>query len=479
MQQQPQEIMIENQMESVAPAVMAAPKSGKKGRPTGAGKKAKKATVPIAGEVAEGTLASVPASNPGSTAGTETKKTKKRDYEQWDTYICTLRDTELRYIGGMVEKNKKPWAHVKNVMIKRKSFAIFNSLINQFLLKYGEAAASLLQRPRGNHKKGKATLTADDMKLACKLVLGCVAGNYSLEMSAIEAGKKAVAQYHASVEASAESNLANKEMAVILPDGSVAKKKRAESVTKTKRAGTIFPVGRIARRLKCMRLAKCFSPDAAMFAAGVMDELMAFVVNDTLHVALEALKGKPNLTGVQIKPRHIMHVIQNDILFQRIWPGTIHAGGVQLMIQPALLPEKHRKRAYEALAETRRFVIESGTSKKKEKMSQKGQSGQSAQQGQGHGQGQGQGTAVKKRKVEQVEGAKSTKKSTTGKKSNASNSTNSTNSNAPKTKKLKKSTKNTNMPSVSRLRKSNTKIEIAANQQQPPAVEDVLVAASA
>lgn len=113
------------------------------------------------------------------------------------------------------------------------------------------------------------------------------------------------------------------------------KKAGTKSVTRSTRAGLIFPVGRIHRHLKKGNYCKRVGGVAPVFLACVLEYLITEIL-ELSSAACVALKGK------RIKPRHIKLAIIGDSEFQGLLKNiTIAAGGVRPgNIHPALIKKK-------------------------------------------------------------------------------------------------------------------------------------------
>lgn len=95
----------------------------------------------------------------------------------------------------------------------------------------------------------------------------------------------------------------------------------SKPVSRSKRAGLMFPVGRISAFLKRGKYAPRVGAGAPVFIAAVLEYLAAEVV-DLASSATRAQKKQ------RITPRHIYLAIKNDLEFSALLPDiTITQGG--------------------------------------------------------------------------------------------------------------------------------------------------------
>ena len=106
------------------------------------------------------------------------------------------------------------------------------------------------------------------------------------------------------------------------------------SITKSKRAGLQFPVGRFNRFLKKGKYSSRIGAGAPVYLAAVMEYLAA----EILELAGNASKDNKKS---RIIPRHIQLAVRNDEELNRLMASaTIASGGVLPNIHTALLPNK-------------------------------------------------------------------------------------------------------------------------------------------
>jgi histone H2A len=114
-----------------------------------------------------------------------------------------------------------------------------------------------------------------------------------------------------------------------------SKKKRK---TKSKKAGIIFPVGRMHRQLKEGRFAKRISEGASVYMASVLEYLCAEVLELAGNAARDNRKKR-------IIPRHVQLAIRNDAELDKLLNNvTISQGGVVPFVHSSLLPKEKSKK---------------------------------------------------------------------------------------------------------------------------------------
>ena len=248
---------------------------------------------------------------------------------------------------------------MRNVSISRLAFGAFNMLVDDFAYKLGRNCERLLQRPRSTTKRvPKATLTALDVQWATKMTLDGVIDNDTVRNNAFLSGQEAVERYKATKPVPVPK-------APVDPNAPPsAKISTIRGQNKTERAKTNFPVGRVLQRFKSQRIARYYSPESAVFAAAVFDEVFSYLMSDCILATIERLRFKPTAVGAQMRPEHVMRAVKGDPVFATLFSGHVFKGGVIPHIQPALFPPKQRKRAFE--------LIDAQDAAKKEVLSQKG-----------------------------------------------------------------------------------------------------------
>jgi histone H2A len=112
---------------------------------------------------------------------------------------------------------------------------------------------------------------------------------------------------------------------------------RSAAVSKSKRAGLIFPVGRISSQLRKGRFASRVSSSAGVYVAAVLE----FVVAEILELSAKAVlqRGKSK----RITPRALTLAIRHDSdLGQLLKDVTISRGGVVPKVEKALEAKKKK-----------------------------------------------------------------------------------------------------------------------------------------
>ncbi|KAK3136681.1 hypothetical protein QOZ80_5BG0440920 [Eleusine coracana subsp. coracana] len=110
--------------------------------------------------------------------------------------------------------------------------------------------------------------------------------------------------------------------------------KGTKSVSRSSKAGLVFPVGRIGRFLKVGKYAQRVGSGAPVYLSAVLEYLAAEVLELAGNAARDNKKSR-------IVPRHIQLAVHNDEELVRLFRGIIiSAGGVLPHIEQALLPKK-------------------------------------------------------------------------------------------------------------------------------------------
>ena len=116
-------------------------------------------------------------------------------------------------------------------------------------------------------------------------------------------------------------------------------KAKGEKVTRSKKAGLQFPVGRIHRMLRKGLYAERIGAGAPVYLAAVMEYLTAEVLELAGNAARDNKKTR-------IIPRHLQLAIRSDEELNKLLSRvTIAQGGVLPNIQAVLLPKKTEKPA--------------------------------------------------------------------------------------------------------------------------------------
>jgi len=112
-----------------------------------------------------------------------------------------------------------------------------------------------------------------------------------------------------------------------------------KSMSRSKRAGLQFPVGRISRFLRKGRYGKRIAAGAPVYLAAVLEYLSAEILELAGNAARDNKRSR-------IIPRHLQLAIRNDEELNKLLGNvTVASGGVLPHIEPSLLPKKHREGA--------------------------------------------------------------------------------------------------------------------------------------
>ena len=116
--------------------------------------------------------------------------------------------------------------------------------------------------------------------------------------------------------------------------GRGSSKKKATS--KSAKAGLTFPVARIGRALRTMRLAKRYGAGGPVYLTAVIEYMAA----EVLELAGNACRDNKKK---RVTPRHLVLAIRNDEELNKFLGGvTIASGGVLPNIHSVLLPKKSK-----------------------------------------------------------------------------------------------------------------------------------------
>ena len=114
------------------------------------------------------------------------------------------------------------------------------------------------------------------------------------------------------------------------------KSKGGKSVSRSKKAGLQFPVGRVHRFLKRGKYASRIGAGAPVYLAAVLEYLCAEILELAGNAARDNKKGR-------IIPRHVQLVVRNEEELSKLFVGvTIAAGGVLPNIHSVLLPKRSK-----------------------------------------------------------------------------------------------------------------------------------------
>ena len=113
-------------------------------------------------------------------------------------------------------------------------------------------------------------------------------------------------------------------------------------MSRSAKAGLQFPVGRVARYMRNMKVASRIGAGAPVYLAAVLEYLTAEVLELAGNAARDNKKTR-------IIPRHVQLAVRNDEELNKLMGGvTIAAGGVLPNIHAVLLPKKAAAKATKA-----------------------------------------------------------------------------------------------------------------------------------
>jgi len=109
--------------------------------------------------------------------------------------------------------------------------------------------------------------------------------------------------------------------------------KSGKAVSKSAKAGLQFPVGRVGRYMKKMKVASRVGAGAPVYLAAVLEYLTAEILELAGNAAKDNKKSR-------IIPRHIQLAVRNDEELNKLMGGvTIASGGVLPNVHSVLLPK--------------------------------------------------------------------------------------------------------------------------------------------
>jgi len=115
-----------------------------------------------------------------------------------------------------------------------------------------------------------------------------------------------------------------------------------KSVSRSAKAGLQFPVGRVARYIRKMKVASRVGGGAPVYLAAVLEYLTAEILELAGNAARDNKKAR-------IIPRHIQLAVRNDEELNKLMGGvTIAAGGVLPNIHTSLLGKTAKAKAEKA-----------------------------------------------------------------------------------------------------------------------------------
>ncbi|CBK25139.2 uncharacterized protein [Blastocystis hominis] len=107
-----------------------------------------------------------------------------------------------------------------------------------------------------------------------------------------------------------------------------------KTMSRSARAGITFPVGRMARYMRDMRVADRIGAGAPVYLAAVIEYLTAEILELAGNAAQDSKKNR-------VVPRHIQLAVRNDEELNALFGNvTIASGGVIPFVHSELLPDK-------------------------------------------------------------------------------------------------------------------------------------------
>jgi len=112
------------------------------------------------------------------------------------------------------------------------------------------------------------------------------------------------------------------------------KKTKTKAVSRSARAGLVFPVGRVSRYIRKGRYSKRVGAGAPVYLSAVMEYLAAEILELAGNAARDNKRSR-------IIPRHLQLAIRNDEELNKLLSDvTISQGGVLPNIHAVLLPKR-------------------------------------------------------------------------------------------------------------------------------------------
>jgi len=112
------------------------------------------------------------------------------------------------------------------------------------------------------------------------------------------------------------------------------KKAKTKAVSRSARAGLVFPVGRVSRYIRKGRYSKRVGAGAPVYLSAVMEYLAAEILELAGNAARDNKRSR-------IIPRHLQLAIRNDEELNKLLSDvTISQGGVLPNIHAVLLPKR-------------------------------------------------------------------------------------------------------------------------------------------
>ena len=121
--------------------------------------------------------------------------------------------------------------------------------------------------------------------------------------------------------------------------GKAGRGDRKKAVSRSKKADLMFPVGRIHRFMKNMRVAERIGAGAPVYMASVLEYMVAELLELAGNAATDNKRKR-------IVPRHIQLAVRNDEELNKLFGNvTIAQGGVLPNIHSVLIPKGAKKEA--------------------------------------------------------------------------------------------------------------------------------------
>jgi histone H2A len=225
----------------------------------------------------------------------EVRQTKKKRYDQFDTYIYKVLKQlhpETGINGAAMDEMDQ---YVKTV-IEMISHAVNRLLINS----------------------GRKTVESRDVQSAVRVLL-----KDELAKHAVSEGTKAVTKYNSALSAKTPGRKS--------PGGA-----KSTPTSKSFMAGLQFSVPRVEKLMMKHSIAERKSATSSVYLAAVVEYLVA----EILELAGNAARDSKR---VRITPRHIMMAIRNDSELSNLSKDMILPGGIIPGIMPQLLPKRKGK----------------------------------------------------------------------------------------------------------------------------------------
>ena len=119
----------------------------------------------------------------------------------------------------------------------------------------------------------------------------------------------------------------------------------AKPVTQSRKAGLVFPIGRVGRYMRKGRYSERVGLSGPVFMAGVLEYLTSEILELAGEIATEHKK-------MRILPRHLQMAVRTDDEFNKMLAvAQISQGGVMPNVNEYLFPQKDKKKGAHATQE--------------------------------------------------------------------------------------------------------------------------------